>query len=79
MWEWNEAIVTTSAERGLRGGSFSDGDSSLQSTNRYFCSSPSYENSMIGFRVSQVPEPSPIIALLGGLTGPIALIVRRKA
>jgi len=79
VWEWNEAIVyqdQTYAYRGLRGGSFSYGVNSLQSSNRvlYY---PGGEDNLIGFRVSQVPEPSSIIALLGGLTGLIGLR-RRK-
>jgi sulfatase modifying factor 1 len=81
IFEWNEAIPVISlnyACRGLRGGSFGYSDSTLPSKNRddgY----PSYESLWVGFRVVQVvPEPSSIIALLGGLTGLIGLR-RRKA
>ena len=85
VWEWNEAIVyqdANYADRGLRGGSFSYDDISLQSSSRYY-SLPNNEYNFFGFRVSQVPgaavpEPSSIIALLGGLAGPIGLR-RRKA
>ena len=80
VWEWNEAIVYQNspyAYRGLRGGSFGGNDDDLQSTGRYD-NYPKYENVIVGFRVSQVPEPSSIIALLGGLTGLIGLR-RRKA
>ncbi|MCE5323914.1 formylglycine-generating enzyme family protein [bacterium] len=79
VWEWNEAIPYISgnyASRGMRGGSFVYNDNSLQSSdrNRY---NPNYGDTYIGFRVSQVPEPSSIISLLGGLTGLIGLR-RRK-
>ena len=77
--EWNEAIVDA-AYRGLRGGSFDNVDYYLQASARisyYVFPNDEYYN--IGFRVSQVvPEPSSIIALLGGLTGLIGL-KRRKA
>lgn len=78
VWEWNEALVYDGyADRGLRGGSFVIyGVVNLQSTYRY-SSSPYYEDNYIGFRVSQVPEPSSIIALHGGLIGLIGLR-RRK-
>ncbi|MCX6343752.1 MAG: SUMF1/EgtB/PvdO family nonheme iron enzyme [Armatimonadetes bacterium] len=76
VWEWNEAILYISGNyacRGLRGGSFIDYYYYLQSSNRYNYSDPSFEHYDIGFRVSEVPEPSSIIALLGGLTGLIGL------
>ncbi|MCX6343979.1 MAG: SUMF1/EgtB/PvdO family nonheme iron enzyme [Armatimonadetes bacterium] len=81
--EWNESIVyqdVNYAYRGLRGGSF-DNIFYLFDEN-IFCSLHSstrgnynryYENYYIGFRVSEVPEPSSIIALFGGLTGLIGL------
>jgi len=69
VWEWNEAIIT-GAYRGLRGGSFSfDYDGFLQASYRNMYSDPTRENATIGFRVSQVPEPSSIITLLGGSVG----------
>ena len=75
VWEWNEAVVSN-AFRGLRGGTFIYDLNLLQSTYRYG-TNPTYEGYRVGFRVSQVPEPSSIIALLGGLTGLIGLR-RRK-
>jgi len=79
VWEWNEAIVyegSDYASRGWRGGSFNY-YYNLQSTNRNNNSDPDRENDSLGFRVvSQVPEPSSIIALLGGLAG--LLGVRRR-
>ena len=74
VWEWNEAIVYQDANyayRGLRGGSFYSDYLNLQSSIRN-CD-PSGEIIFIGFRVSQIPEPSSIIALLGGLAGLIGL------
>jgi formylglycine-generating enzyme required for sulfatase activity len=76
VWEWNEAIVYQNANyayRGLRGGSFYyDYYFPLQSSSRTGYG-PTFEDGSIGFRVSEVPEPSSIIALLGGLTGLIGL------
>ena len=79
VWEWNDAIVSTS-DRGLRGGSFNSFDASfLQSSDR-FNTNPSSEFDTIGFRVSSlapIPEPSAYAAILGCLALAIA-IVRRK-
>ena len=80
VFEWNEAIVYQDASyayRGLRGGSFIDPEFPLQSSVRTG-GDPYLEDYSIGFRVSQVPEPSSIVALLGGLAGLIGL-KRRKA
>jgi hypothetical protein len=80
--EWNEAIVYEGSiygDRGLRGGSFSPygGDvSALQASARNDCVSTN-ENDYIGFRVSQVPEQSSIIALAGGLVGLLGIRRRR--
>jgi len=86
VWEWNEAIPYISgsyAYRGLRGGPFFGLDYSLQSSHREY----GYPNNEIdymgvGFRVSEVPggfvpEPSSIIALLGGLVGLLGMRRRR--
>ncbi len=76
IWEWNEALLMDGqANRVVRGGSFNDGVNGLQSTYRSG-GDPGLEG-YIGFRVSHVPEPSSIIALLGGLTGLVGLR-RRK-
>jgi sulfatase modifying factor 1 len=83
VWEWNEALLLVYDEdeyafRGLRGGSFTSIGFNLQSTNRDSIAYPDSEDYNLGFRVSQVPEPSSIVALLGGLTVLIGLR-RRKA
>jgi sulfatase modifying factor 1 len=68
VWEWNDAIVSSSF-RGLRGGAFSDTDANLQSSSRAI-SYPTYEDTNIGFRVSSpapIPEPSSYAAMFGCL------------
>ncbi len=78
VWEWNDAILSTSG-RGLRGGSFDDFDFSLQSSSR-FNFDPTSGNFFVGFRVSSlapIPEPSAYAAILGCLGLSLAL-VRRK-
>jgi len=78
VWEWNEALLY-GVSRGLRGGSFVYGDDySLRASTRYDFYPP-YDYYLIGFRISEaVPEPSSIIALLGGL-GMLLGLRRRKA
>ncbi len=78
VWEWNDAIVSTSL-RGLRGGSFNDFDFLLQSSARNN-SNPTLELISFGFRVSSlapIPEPSAYAAILGCLGLSLAL-TRRK-
>ena len=67
VWEWNEAVLSGSY-RGRRGGSFIvHYVYSLHAASRYGYY-PSYEGSVIGFRVSEVPEPcSASLLLLGCL------------
>jgi formylglycine-generating enzyme len=81
VWEWNEAVVDVSgpyADRGLRGGSFIYGGILMKSSFRNVGDIPNFEADEIGFRVSRVPEPSSIMASLGGLTGLIGLRRRGK-
>jgi formylglycine-generating enzyme len=78
VWEWNDAIVSTSY-RGVRGGSFDANFNNLQSEARDLYN-PSDENNAIGFRVSSlapIPEPSAYAAILGCLGLSLALM-RRK-
>ena len=73
VWEWNEAILYVTC-RGLRGGPFDFGDDYLLASSRNG-DGPSFEFSLIGFRVSEVPEPTCLTILaLGGL----ALLLRRR-
>ena len=71
VWEWNEALI--GASRGRRGGSFDDEDN----MHKWLRSSydPAAESHIIGFRVSQVPEPA-TMALLA--FGGIAILMRRR-
>jgi len=64
VWEWNDAVIGSS--RGLRGGTWSDYYGVLQSSYRNLIS-PAFENSLVGFRVASVPEPS--TAMLLGIVG----------
>jgi formylglycine-generating enzyme required for sulfatase activity len=73
VWEWMESPYYTGdylsgTNRGLRGGSYYDSDSSLSSSNRSY-SYPGLEIFGIGFRVASiVPEPCSLtLLLLGGL------------
>lgn len=79
VWEWNEAIPSISESNvyhGLRGGAWNDDGYYLRY--RGYSLYPNSEWQDMGFRVSQaVPEPSPIIGLLGGLTGLVGLRLRR--
>ncbi|MBN1491491.1 MAG: SUMF1/EgtB/PvdO family nonheme iron enzyme [Phycisphaerae bacterium] len=73
VWEWNEA-APYSAFRGERGGSFSSYDGDLLASGRNYGDYPTYECVSIGFRVSEVPEPTSL-ALLA--FGGIGMVVRR--
>lgn len=86
LCEWNEAVTLIDdgipdrivfAARGLRGGSFYEDATSLESSTRDDLVWPGLESFQIGFRVAHVPEPSSIIAMLGGLTGLVGL--RRRS
>lgn len=73
--EWNESIInqdSVSAPRGLRGGTF-NGIANHQKAITIFYAPPNSDYDSSGFRVTLVPEPSPIIVLSGGLAGLIRL------
>jgi formylglycine-generating enzyme required for sulfatase activity len=79
VWEWNDAILSTS-NRGLLGGSFSNNDTNLQSSLTGNSANPTLEISKFGFRVSSVssiPEPSAYAAIFGSLALAIAIVRRR--
>lgn len=71
VWEWNEAVLCTAygSYRGLRGGSFSNYDYDLHASRRDHGLSPTEEFNLIGFRVSEVPEPASVALLLLGAAG----------
>ena len=78
VWEWNDAIVSSS-DRGLRGGAFNTNDLTLQPSFR-FNGKPASEYDHVGFRVSSlapIPEPSTYAAIFGGLALSVATM-RRK-
>ena len=73
--EWNEAILSVSC-RGVRGGSWQYAGEYMQASYRQVRSAPSDQYAVLGFRVSQVPEPGAVCLLaLGGLV----LLRRRRA
>jgi hypothetical protein len=74
VWQWNESIYFGSY-RGVRGGSFDYGYGLLQSGDGGDDGYPSDESYGVGFRVSQVPEPTSMAMLaLGG----IGMLGRRR-
>jgi hypothetical protein len=60
VWEWNEAIIEHSNDRGYRGGSFTVGEWGLESWYRTWLN-PTSSNHELGFRVAEIPEPTPPI------------------
>jgi formylglycine-generating enzyme required for sulfatase activity len=73
--EWNETIIFDVC-RALRGSSFEGQSSDYIRASYRNLSGAFIERNSIGFRVSEVPEPASIIALVGGL---ISLLgIRRR-
>ncbi len=72
VWEWNEAVF--GSHRFLRGGAFSSYDYQLHASNRYEYD-PTNDGYVIGFRVSEVPEPTSLAILA---FGGIGVLVRRR-
>ena len=80
VWEWEETDVdlvndSSSSDRGIRGGVWSNFSSFVLSSFRDFVN-PANEGSGIGFRVASIPEPSTL--LLGALASVGMLIWRRR-
>lgn len=61
VWEWNETMVH--GHIGLRGGAFDTMSSDMGAQSRTDSAYRTYEQSNIGFRIAEVPEPSTIVAL----------------
>ncbi|MCX6345261.1 MAG: SUMF1/EgtB/PvdO family nonheme iron enzyme [Armatimonadetes bacterium] len=80
LWEWIDGVMENRAtvERVLRGGSYANYADSLLASQRGNANPADSDSGLVGFRVAApVPEPSSIIALLGGLAGMFGLR-RRK-
>ncbi|MCB1093972.1 MAG: SUMF1/EgtB/PvdO family nonheme iron enzyme [Verrucomicrobiae bacterium] len=56
VWEWNEAINSTSLERGIRGGSYGSGYRSLSQSSSEE-RDPTFHGRGTGFRLASIPEP----------------------
>jgi sulfatase modifying factor 1 len=57
VWEWNETSIVS--YRGVRGGSYGNGDYTLSSSYRDY-DFPDYEDGYMGFRVASVPVACPL-------------------
>jgi len=82
VWEWNESAFdgtnsSSSEYRAYRGGGWANGVNELRYSNRPF-DSPLLEDSIVGFRVASVPEPSTYALLLLG-AGAVYIWKRRKS
>jgi formylglycine-generating enzyme required for sulfatase activity len=78
VWEWNESISSTS--RGLRGGSWSNSELNLQSSNRLALDATN--EGLLGFRVASlapIPEPSTYGAAMGVMALGVVMMRRRRA
>lgn len=72
--EWNETFFDGSC-RGIRGGSYPDDDSYLNSSYWVYASQGGVEGDVLGFRVAEIPEPA-TMCLLG--LGALGLLKNRK-
>ena len=71
--EWNEPVLD-SVLRGFRGGNWASNSIGLRSDNRVG-GLPAFENSVIGFRIATIPEPTTATLLILGVMG---ATVRRR-
>ena len=82
VFQWNDLNGSPGSYRGLRGGGWDFGASSLSSSVRNTIT-PSFDNGNVGFRLASpvaVPEPSTCASLLAGLAcGGYSLFRRRRA
>lgn len=81
VFEWDEAFISGSS-RGVRGGSWNNGTTSLAASFRIGVS-PTLENDSVGFRVASpfsetaaVPEPSSVV--LAGIGGMVLMLWYRR-
>ncbi len=82
LFEWNDRTGAAGSSRGLLGGGWSSGASSLSSSGR-ITFDPSNESNGVGFRLASLvpePEPSTCASLLAGLAcGGYSMFRRRRA
>jgi formylglycine-generating enzyme required for sulfatase activity len=69
VWEWNESAFdginnSSSENRAVRGGSWSDTEDFLRSSDRISGFDPSDSLNSVGFRVASVPEPSSTVLMI---------------
>jgi formylglycine-generating enzyme required for sulfatase activity len=74
VWQWNEANINN-FYRGSRGGAFGYDSYDLASSTRVHY--PPDEDSLVGFRVAEVPEPGSITLLLAASLGLAGVAVVR--
>ena len=84
VWQWTESpwsgnTSDANAPRAIRGAVYGDNGYFMESYARFsFTGSPDFENSIIGFRVASVPEPSTLAFSGIGFIGLLMLLRRRK-
>ncbi len=71
VWEWNETMLFDGSSRGISGASYS----SLWDASTRASMPPMWDDSDIGFRIAQVPEPATLLLLAVG--GPAVMRRRR--
>jgi formylglycine-generating enzyme required for sulfatase activity len=76
VFQWNEANISGS-RRGLRGGACYDDSGYLRSSSR-LGSTPTYEGTVVGFRVASTPEPASITLLLAASLGVVGVLFHRR-
>ena len=80
VYQWNDLDGLPGSSRGLRGG-FWDYDAIGLSSSFSYTFAPSYETTLIGFRLASpvaVPEPSTCASLLAGLAYGGSVVFRRR-
>jgi sulfatase modifying factor 1 len=74
VWEWNEAVISSS-QRSVRGGRWTNSPGRMAASSRFEGVFPTDGISGVGFRVASVPEPSSLLLVAFGALG---LLLRRR-